>query len=355
MELLRGFDQPTPLPLPASLGLMAQHRTLQTQLRLGPQVAERLRGVAEETSTTPNTLIQLAWAMLLSAHSGESDVLFGATWSGRFGTIEDALQIVGPLINTLPVRVNLNGAGTVRGLLTELRRQHLAMRPFQRAALSKIKASSELAGSAHLFQTLVVFEYERFYTQLQRWDERWRNQRVRSRSQTGYPLVLAAWFEDGELVLELEYDAGLYAVESAVSLLADYARLLRGICEHLDASPYAVPMLDPELCATLTTVEAQRELTPAIPVAIERIVRQARANPSAVAVKEARRTGGGLCRARTARAALVGRPAQERRRPRCTGGCLASALDRLGGGLARGARRRRCLRSAGPARAAAED
>src|SRR5262249_19726418 len=114
------------------------------------------------------------------------------------------------------------------GLLTGLRRQHLAMRPFRRAALNKIKASSELAGSAHLFQTLVVFEYERFYTQLQRWDDRWRTQRVPSRSQTGYPLVLAAWFEDGELVLELEYDAGLYALESAASLLADYARLLGG-------------------------------------------------------------------------------------------------------------------------------
>jgi amino acid adenylation domain-containing protein len=286
MGLLTGFDQPTLQPLQSSLGLTAQHWTLQTDLLLGPQMAERLWDVAGETSTSPNTLIQLAWAMLLSAYSGDSDVLFGATWSGRFGTIEDASQIVGPLINTLPVRVNLNGAGTVRVLLTGLRRQHLAMRPFQRAALSKIKAGSEFAGSAHLFQTLVIFEYERFYTQLQRWDDRWRNQRVRSRSQTGYPLVLAAWFEDGELVLELEYDAGLYAVESVASLLADYARLLRGLCEHLDASLFAVPMLDPELCATLTTVEAQRELTPELPVAIERIVLQARTNPSAAAVKE---------------------------------------------------------------------
>lgn len=285
-ELLSGFDEPTPLPLQGGTARTAENRSSQISLRLDPGAAEKLRSVARDTGSTPNTLVQLAWALLLSRYSGEDDVIFGATWSGRVETLEEAAQVVGPLINTLPVRVKVSEAATVRGLIGALRRQHIAMRPFQQTPLGKIKAGSALAGSAHLFQTIVVFENQRFFAKLQEHDDRWRRHRLWSRSQTNVPLVLAAYFQNAALELELEYDLGLYTEAAARRLLSDCGRLLAGIVEDLDRSPLRVPMLDAALRVQFTVTETERELRPAGPSAIERFFERAALTPGATAVKE---------------------------------------------------------------------
>ena len=285
-ELLGGVDAPTPLPLQEGGVRTEANRSSQTALRLEPDAAEKLHAVARDTGSTPNTLVQLAWALLLSRYSGEDDVVFGATWSGRVATLESADRVVGPLINTLPVRVKLSEAATVRDAIAALRRQHLAIRPFQQTPAGKVRAASALARSPHLFPTVVLFETKRFYSVLKGQDDRWRGHRLWSRSQANVPLVLAAYFEDGALVLELEYDLGLYTESDARRLLSDYRRILAGIGEGLDRSPHRVSMLEASVRARLTTAEVARELPPRGPSAIERIFERAALTPGATAVED---------------------------------------------------------------------
>ena len=93
-------------------------------------------------------------------------MIFGATWSGRVETLEQAAPVVGPLINT-PAGPGEGERGRDGSRPDRaLRRQHVAMRPFQQTPLGRIKAGSALAGSAHLFQTIVVFENQRFVAKL---------------------------------------------------------------------------------------------------------------------------------------------------------------------------------------------
>ena len=54
------------------------------QVRFSEQETIALRRFAEEHRVTMNTLLQAAWAILLSRYSGEEDVVFGGT-SGRSG------------------------------------------------------------------------------------------------------------------------------------------------------------------------------------------------------------------------------------------------------------------------------
>ena len=54
---------------------------------------------------TLNTIFQGVWALLLSRHSGEDDVLFGAVTSGRPPELRGIESAVGLFINTLPVRL----------------------------------------------------------------------------------------------------------------------------------------------------------------------------------------------------------------------------------------------------------
>ena len=167
-------------------------------------------------------------------------MLFGATWSGRMRT---TARVVGPLINTLPVRVRFSEAGTVRDLLGVLRQQHLALRHFQHTALRDIRAASPLAPFAQLFQTNVVFDNERFYSALPKQDTRWRGHKIWCRSQTSVPLVLAAYFLDGQ--------------ETLRQMAAYFASLMR---EVQSRGPYAVAGFSAGGVAAMAIAEELRAL-----------------------------------------------------------------------------------------------
>ena len=352
-DLLRDFGEPTPLPLQEDSGRTAENRSSLTSLSLDLEATAKLRAVAQTTASSPNTLVQLAWAQLLSRYSGADDVLFGATWSGRTRTIEQAARVVGPLINTLPVRVRLSEAGTVRDLLGVLRQQHLALRHFEHAALRDIRAASPLAPFAQLFQTNVVFDNERFYSALPKQDTRWRGHKIWCRSQTSVPLVLAAYFLDGALVMDLEYDVGLYTDQMARRLLADYRRLLTNINLSLDDSPYTVPMLDESRCAQLTVDEFAPRAPASRPVGCRTHIRACFCDPARDGREGAHRTRNQLCRTHRAGAPAIWRAESSRRGAGCGGGRLAPAIHRRNRVVARRARCRRRLRPSRSRRAPA--
>lgn len=83
--MLAGFQRPTPLALEApSRNASAETLSFAEQsLRLSAERMEALQSLAKRVKVTVNTLLQGAWALLLHRYSGEQDILFGATVSGR--------------------------------------------------------------------------------------------------------------------------------------------------------------------------------------------------------------------------------------------------------------------------------
>ena len=94
---LKGFSTPTPFVIDHPTGVSGYgERSLSVPFNL-------LNSFARMHQITLNTLVQGAWALLLSRYSGESDVLFGATVSGRPPELAGVESMVGLFINTLPV------------------------------------------------------------------------------------------------------------------------------------------------------------------------------------------------------------------------------------------------------------
>ena len=75
--------------------------------RVPRSTTDALRQFARRNQLTLNTIVQGAWALLLSRYSGEDDVVFGATVSGRPAELPGIESMVGLFINTLPVRVSV--------------------------------------------------------------------------------------------------------------------------------------------------------------------------------------------------------------------------------------------------------
>jgi hypothetical protein len=57
------------------------------ELRLCRRLTQALQLLAERHALTPNTLLQGAWALLLSRYTGQHDIVFGATRAARHGTV----------------------------------------------------------------------------------------------------------------------------------------------------------------------------------------------------------------------------------------------------------------------------
>lgn len=155
-ENLKGLAGLTPLPTEPKGQASAHAETI--DIELGSRFSETLRGFARTLRITPNTLMQAAWALTLSTLTGETDVLFGGTVSGRPAGLDGVETMVGPFINSLPIRIAIRDGAKVRDWLAELQAGIAEREPHSHCALIDIQRLAGFASGGPLFDTLLVYE-----------------------------------------------------------------------------------------------------------------------------------------------------------------------------------------------------
>ena len=103
-------------------------------------------------------MVQGAWAVLLSRYSGEDDVVFGVTVSGRPAALPGIESMVGLFINTLPVRVRSIPARRSSPGCATLQERQSKLRQYEHSPLVDVQGWSEVPRGTPLFETIVVFE-----------------------------------------------------------------------------------------------------------------------------------------------------------------------------------------------------
>ncbi|WP_411083388.1 amino acid adenylation domain-containing protein [Streptomyces sp. cmx-18-6] len=239
-EALDGVTEPT-LLAPADPGRrpVLSHRIPH---RLDEVLRERLQGLARSADVTLNTVVQFAWALLLARHTGREDVILGATVSGRPAEIDEVESMTGLFINTLPVRVDLRRATTVRQALARLQEEQSRLSARQHLGLAAIQ---RIAGAGELFDTLLVFENYFVDGDGLRRAERSGDLAVTASEHTDathYPLTLAV-VPGGHLTLE--YRPDLFGPQEAGGLMRRFTHLLDELSSRPDAPVHRVQALDP--------------------------------------------------------------------------------------------------------------
>ena len=204
---LRGFTTPTPLHFgrPATLALNQSLTHQSHEIRLSASLTTNLQAFAREHGLTVNTIIQGVWAILLSRYSGEDEVLFGVTLSGRPPELQGADAMVGLFINTLPRRIRVDGTCKVTTWLKELQVRNAALLKFEHSSLAQVTAWSDLPGGTRLFDSYVVFENYPIDEMLRRTFGGVRLSAAELAHESSYPLQLVV-FPDQELLLKVLYD-----------------------------------------------------------------------------------------------------------------------------------------------------
>jgi amino acid adenylation domain-containing protein/non-ribosomal peptide synthase protein (TIGR01720 family) len=230
-QTLAGVREPTPFvsesPDPDDGGDRYRRHTA----RLSAETTKLLESAARSQHVTLNTLVQAAWALILSRQSGQDDVVFGATFAGRPVSLPDAASIVGPFVNNLPVRVRVDWATTAGDFLRRLQRQVQELDAFQFAPLADIQRWSEVPFRHRLFESLVVFQNYAVDESARRFGQDVEVADFDGPIHTAYPLLLLA--EPGPaLQLTMIYDRRRIAQKAVQRWLADLQSLLHALPGH---------------------------------------------------------------------------------------------------------------------------
>ncbi|APU21350.1 non-ribosomal peptide synthetase [Actinoalloteichus sp. GBA129-24] len=151
---LAGFDQPTLVAPDTALREKASALG-RIEVPLSMDKGRELARRAAELGVTLNTLLQGAWAVLLSKLTGQQDVVVGAAVNGRPADLPGSEEMVGLFINTLPIRVFCWPESSVGDVLTELQNRQVALLDHHYYGLADIQRGTGLPA---LFDTIVVFE-----------------------------------------------------------------------------------------------------------------------------------------------------------------------------------------------------
>ncbi|MGB7201846.1 MAG: MupA/Atu3671 family FMN-dependent luciferase-like monooxygenase [Pyrinomonadaceae bacterium] len=225
-EQLGDFTRPTPLTVDRQAAKDQDSETghAQFEIKLSASVTSRLSELALANELTLNTVVQCAWAILLSLYSSEEDVVFGTTRACRHSDLEGLESMLGLFINTIPMRVRVDRSHSVMDLLRTIRRQHLALREFENTPLVKIQEWSGVGSGSPLFESIIVFDRDELNTDMQSLGGKWKNRSFRAIEQTNYPLTLFAYGES-EMLLRLVYDESRFDA-STITRLANHLEKL---------------------------------------------------------------------------------------------------------------------------------
>jgi len=228
-SLLQGFHTPTSLGHTRSSHRTPDHTRQSKSLSSTTTVA--LQALAQKSHLTLNTLVQGAWAQLLSHISGDTDVVFGATAAGRPPDLIGANIMVGLFINSLPVRVRLSHEVSIVEWLQALQLQQSQAREYESTALSQIHRWSDVPTDKPLFESLVVFENYPVEVALDTLQVSLKVQSVQSYINNNYPLTVRA-LPGSELVLQLMSDRTCFSAETTDRWLQNLAALLQWLVDH---------------------------------------------------------------------------------------------------------------------------
>lgn len=224
---LQGFTETMPLNVdkPVVVGDNTDQGVDDAISFLSEQDTEKLNALAQQYRLTPNTFIQAAWALLLSRYSGQEEVLFGVTVSGRPTDLLGSEEILGVFINTLPLRAVVRAEQSLLEFLQDLLQRNIDIRQHEYTPLVQIQGWSELPREQPLLESLLVFENYPVDPSLHSEEGPFNIVSVDTRTHTNYPLT--AMVIPGErLHLQITYYRSRFEGAVVERMLGHFKNLL---------------------------------------------------------------------------------------------------------------------------------
>ncbi|KAI1164420.1 hypothetical protein F5B18DRAFT_252198 [Nemania serpens] len=233
------------------------------------------------------TILQLAWAVVLSHYTGSDDVVFGLISDGRSAAIDGIGEMTGPTIATVPVRVLLDLKKTVEDSLLELQHQTVATIPFLQFGLQNIRKINEDTAKACGFQTQLVVQPPSITsgTNLEGLARAVQEDFEDYTGFTSYSFVMLCYMQEAsnDLLVSVNYDSAIFQKEEVQRLVEQFHTVLRQLFDRRHDPIGEIEVISKEDAAQLAIWQGQ--LPSATPEALHDLVLEhCRSRPDAEAV-----------------------------------------------------------------------
>ena len=241
---LAGFTTPTPLMVDKLVGNLSEQKQIydRRDIKLSATVTDALKEFARQHHLTLNTLVQGAWALLLSRYSGEPDVVFGGTVSGRPPTFLGVESMVGLFINTLPVRVQISPEIELLSWLKQLQVSQVEREQYSYSPLVEIQGISDVPKNVPLFSNILVFENYPVNSSLLEGKGSVEISNIGGFERTNYPLTVAV-VPGKELSIQISYDTNRFDDDTVSRMIGHLQVLLEGMVAHPRKRICELPLL----------------------------------------------------------------------------------------------------------------
>ncbi|OBH58228.1 hypothetical protein A5686_24940 [Mycobacterium sp. E2479] len=243
-EALDGFDTPALVSSGHRLRMAARGVA---SSELPAEITEAVGDLARSCQTTVNTVLQGAYAQLLCWLTGQHDVAFGTTVSGRPADLVGSESMVGLLINTVPVRARLTPNTTATELLEQLRNTTNLTLEHQHLALSEIH---RITGHEQLFDTLFAYENYPVDAAALAADGELAIGDIGRHESTHYPLTVQVLPGTG-LGLRVEFDTGVFDHSDIETLIDRLQWVLGAMAAEPNRRLSAIDLLGSDIAARM--------------------------------------------------------------------------------------------------------
>jgi hypothetical protein len=224
---LEGFSSRTMIAASQSTARDASGNSMEAEeVVLSTADTSSLRSLAQQHALTLNTLIQGAWGLILSRYSGEQDIAFGTVVSGRPAGLIGVESIVGALINTLVMRLQVPLSASLLSWLAGIQSLQATMSEFEFSPLVEVQRCGGVPRGAPMFDTVLNFANHPLFDAERTSNEHLKAGDLRFREENPYPLVVHV-SAGRELSLRATYNTRQFDRELVLDVLSNLRRLLR--------------------------------------------------------------------------------------------------------------------------------
>ncbi|HEU4872135.1 MAG TPA: amino acid adenylation domain-containing protein [Pyrinomonadaceae bacterium] len=244
-RILKGYASPLHLMVDQNPGEVSEPGIhYERKLALSESTTEALSSLARSGQMTLYNLIQGAWAILLSQYSGESDLVFGVTVSGRPTELAGVQSMIGVFINTVPVRVQISHEMSLLQWLKKLNAERLEMFDYEYTSLAQIQRWSEIRHPLPLFETVLILE--KFVAEDLTGQVIGGAQFVKSYAVEKMPIPLAVTLTPGaRLIIQMTYQPEHFSAAAIERLLTHLKTLLECMASNPEQRVSDLTMLTP--------------------------------------------------------------------------------------------------------------
>ncbi|XP_031635535.1 uncharacterized protein LOC116348624, partial [Contarinia nasturtii] len=241
-EMLGDIDTPT---LPFGLSNVQQDRNDfdEAYFKLSQELDNKLRSLARNFRVSLASLCHLAWAQVLASASGNEKVVFGTVLLGRLQSGEGNDSAMGMLINTLPLRINIDKM-TVEAATRHTHTRLSSLMEHEHATLALAQRCSGVPANLPLFTSLLNYRHKKKTNQIAATIPG--ISILSSGGRTNYPLALSVDDHENSLNLTVKVVSSLSAGRICAYMQQTLSSLVDALTQTPQKSVRTLTVIPPE-------------------------------------------------------------------------------------------------------------